>query len=623
MSEYTQDTDRLQRDRDMIVDARRRGTGPKLWAYAKLSGPGWLQSAITLGGGSLAGSLYLGVLAGYSLMWLQPLAMILGIVMLSAIGYVALSTGERPFQAINKHVNPVLGWGWAIATMMANLVWCMPQFALGTDAIRNNLAPEILGKEVMGDVQAKMICVGILFVVGVTVVWFYDSGSKGVKIFESLLKVMVGVVVVSFFGVVLKMSLSPGGLPWSDILAGFVPDPNLLFSPADTFREPLDGTGAFGSFWTSIILADQRDVMITAAATAVGINMTFLLPYSMLKRGWDKDFRGLAIFDLSTGLFVPFVLATSCVVLAAATQFHVQPEPGLIGVEGAEDPGPGARNAFNGLLDKRLKREIGLESYESLSDKEKTELQTGVNEDRIKEILSASNSLTEKEKQSLEAGLEESDLISLLGEVEYRAMSDEEKAAAREALPLADKKVAAMLIRRDAFDLAKSLRPLTGEGVAQYVFGIGVVGMAISTIIILMLINGFVICEMLGQPSSGTTHRLGCLMAGVVGAAGPFVWGSKEAQFWLAVPTSVFGFVLLPIAYSTFFLMMNSKRLLGENRPKGAKRVWWNTLMGIAVTLALLGSVWTIWNKVGYIGLAAFAAFALVVFLGRRKSLIE
>ncbi len=563
MSEYTQDADRLDRDREMIADARRRGIGAKLLAYTKLSGPGWLQSAITLGGGSLAGSLYLGVLAGYSLMWLQPLAMILGIVMLSAIGYVALSTGERPFRAINQHVNPVLGWGWAIATMMANLVWCMPQFALGTDAIRNNLAPEILGKEVMGDVQAKIICVGILFAVGVTIVWFYDSGAKGVKIFEGLLKLMVGVVVVSFFGVVVKMSLSEGGLPWDEIFAGFIPDPNMLFQPAETFREPLAATGKFRDFWTGIIMNDQRDVMITAAATAVGINMTFLLPYSMLKRGWDRDFRGLAIFDLSTGLFVPFVLATSCVVLAAATQFHVKPESGLIGVEGAEDPGPGARNAFYGILDRRLKAQVGDETFKKMSDKD--------------------------------------------------------KAAARESLPMADKKVAAMLIRRDAFDLAKSLRPLTGEGVAQYVFGIGVVGMAISTIIILMLINGFVVCEMLGRPSNVTIHRLGCLLAGVVGAAGPFVWGNKEAQFWLAVPTSVFGFVLLPIAYSTFFLMMNSKNLLGENIPQGGKRLLWNTLMGIAVTLALLGSAWTIWNKAGVYGIAGLVAFALIVILGRRK----
>ena len=63
----------------------------------------------------------------------------------------------------------------------------------------------------------------------------------------------------------------------------------------------------------------KRDRMVAAAATAVGINMTFLLPYSMLKRGWDEQFCGLVKFDLATGLFVPFLLATSCVVIASAT----------------------------------------------------------------------------------------------------------------------------------------------------------------------------------------------------------------------------------------------------------------------------------------------------------------
>jgi hypothetical protein len=136
-----------------------------------------------------------------------------------------------------------------------------------------------------------------------------------------------------------------------------------------------------------------------------------------------------------------------------------------------------------------------------------------------------------------------------------------------------------------------------------------------------MLINGFVICEMLGLPSSGTAHRFGCFMAGVVGASGPFLWG--QAKFWLAVPTSVFGFVLLPIAYSTFLLMMNSKALLGDNRPKGFKRLCWNTLMGLALTITLLSAIWTIWNKAGYIGIGGLIAFALVVFLGRRTPKME
>ena len=114
------DDAKVQADRQLILDAKKEGGFEVLKAYTKLSGPGWLQSAITLGGGSLAGSLYLGVIGGYQFMWLQPLMMILGILMLSAIAYVTLSSGEKPFRAINKHVNPVLGWGWLIAAMMAN-----------------------------------------------------------------------------------------------------------------------------------------------------------------------------------------------------------------------------------------------------------------------------------------------------------------------------------------------------------------------------------------------------------------------------------------------------------------------------------------------------------------------
>ena len=38
--------------------------------------------------------------------------------------------------------------------------------------------------------------------------------------------------------------------------------------------------------------------------------MTFLLPYSMLRKKWKAEHRQLAVFDLSIGLIIPFVLAT-------------------------------------------------------------------------------------------------------------------------------------------------------------------------------------------------------------------------------------------------------------------------------------------------------------------------
>ncbi len=568
MTEQSQDTQAsaensaIERDRQSLVDARKKGKGPLLGVFIRLSGPGWLQSAITLGGGSLASALYLGILGGLAFLWLQPLAMIMGIIMLSAIGYVTLSTGEKPFRAINKHVNPVLGWGWIIATMLANLVWCLPQYSLGTAAVRQNLLPKLLGEGAsVPDFWANVIVVTCITALCVTVVIFYDKGRKGIRVLEWVLKGMVGIIVVSFIGVVVVMSLSETGLAWSEVGAGLIPDLSLLSKPAATFNAALGAVGEqFSGFWSNKIVSQQRDVMISAAATAVGINMTFLLPYSMLKKGWDKNFRGLAIFDLSTGLFIPFILVTGCVVIAASAQFHNKPADGVL--EGTATPA--LMNQYRGLASLRISEEIGKDEFKKLS----------------------------------------------------KAQVDERI----EALPQADRKMAAMLVKRDAFDMAKSLAPLTSKEFANYVFGIGVVGMAISSIIVLMLINGFVLCEMVGVESRGALYRFGAIMPAAVGLLGPFVWSG--AKMWLAVPTSVFGMVLIPIAYFTFFMLMNQKSLLGENRPRGLKRIVWNVLMFVAASLAAMGSFWSLWSKLKIWGIAIFVGFvvlAVVVQIVRKK----
>ena len=557
-------TSNIEQDRQQLVSASDQGTLAKIGVFTKLSGPGWLQGAITLGGGSLAGSLYLGVIGGYQLLWLQPLMMLLGIVMLSAISYVTLSVDEPPFRAINRHINPVLGWGWLLAALLANLVWAMPQFSLGTAALQQNLLPELLGAE-----SHKYSVAALLFVVGAAIVWFYDSGGWGIRLFEVVLKLMVGIIVVSFFGVVVALTLSDEGLQWGAIFSGFIPNLRLLFEPADRFADILGQTSA-PEYWREKILHSQRNRMVTASATAVGINMTFLLPYSMRKRGWDRNFRGLAVFDLSTGLFIPFLLATSCVVIAAATQFHGRYDLGLLG----EGKVTVATEKLRGDY------EIGLNGIAAeLAKKSGGE----VNEKQIEQI-----------KQS--------------------------------ELTPGDRKVAAMLVRRDAFLLANSLEDLTGKTIAQTVFGVGVLGMAISTIIILMLINGFCVCEMLNVPIAGMTYRMGALLPGITGALGfLLLWGKDEPRFWLAVPTSIFGMVLLPIAYVTFFFMMNNKSLLGPHRLAGVKRILSNTAMFVAIVAATIGAGWSIWSnpKVRWYGLAAagvFVVLTIVVQLLRKPS---
>jgi len=557
-----------ENDRMLLRGAKEKGRVATVGAFIRLSGPGWLQSAITLGGGSLAGSLYLGILGGFSMLWLQPLAMILGIVMLSAIGYVTLSTGQRPFRTINEHVNPVLGWGWAIAALMANVVWALPQFSLATAAIRQNLLPGLAGSDAASALWSKLGIGIVICIICITITWCYDRGSRGIKVFEIILKAMVAIVVLSFFGVVVKMSLVDKGLNFGQIIRGFIPDLSLLSSPAKTFMQYISAVEpGFQQFWTDKIVGQQRDVMISATATSVGINMTFLLPYSMLKKGWDKEFRNLAIFDLATGLLIPFVLATSCVVVASATQFHVQPATGILEaatgkIDAAEVP-RGLLNQYYKIAAARVKYEVGDSILAQISPEERDKL--------IREKI--------------------------------------------DNLPDADKRMAAMLVKRDAFNLAQSLAPLTSETFSHYIFGIGVVGMGVSTIIILMTINGFVVCEMLGVESKGFVYRLGTVIP-ALGVLAPLIWTGGKAQFWLAVPTSVFGMTLLPIAYIAFFLLMNQKRVLGDNIPIGGKRLIWNVLMTAALGLAGLGSLWSLWSKLKYVGLVVFAGFTLLVVVG-------
>jgi Mn2+/Fe2+ NRAMP family transporter len=542
---------------ELLDLAQTKGPLGKASIYLKLSGPGWLQGAVTLGGGSLAGALYVGIISGYQLLWLQPLAMILGVIMLSAIGYVTLSTGRRPFESVKTHISPVLAWAWAIATLMANIVWAMPQFSLGIGAMQQNIFPFI------GTSQASTIGVALLFfVIGMGINYAYETGSKGVKIFEDVLKAMVGLIVIAFFLVVGVLTFS-GTISWADIFNGMIPRVSDLYNPAREYIAPIAATGKFAVYWTTSIVSSQRDIIMTAFGTAVGINMTFLLPYSMLRRKWGRRERGLAIFDLSIGLIIPFVLATSCIVIAAAAAFHAKTAD-ILRPDGT--PIPAAARSY----------------YAAFATHPAV-------------VKATAQSPAAEKAASI--------------------------AIAVAALPEADRKVGAMLAQRGNIQLATTLAPLTGPGIAQKVFGLGVLGMAVSTIIVLMLMNGFALTEMLGRSGDRKIHLIGCAISGIGGFAGAFLWGNPDARAALAVPTSVIGGSMIPIAYFTFLLMMNSKPLLGADLPSGGARIRWNILMITATGIATGGSIWALSAKgvPGYIGLAILATLAILGTVGFLK----
>ncbi|WDE95531.1 divalent metal cation transporter [Lentisphaera profundi] len=536
-------SDKVSKEVQMLDDAHAAGTGAVVKTYMKLSGPGWLQSAITLGGGSLASALFLGVIGGVEFLWVQLVAMAMGVIMLSAISYVTLSTEKSPFKSMKDNINPVLAWGWLLASLMANMIWVLPQYSLAYSAMTQNLFPSIPNPESM---TTKLIITAIIFAFSAFITMCYGKQGKGMKIYENLLKITVAAIVLCFMIVAGKL-IAAGNVGFGEILKGFIPNFNKLFKPASEIQAVINQIAdpAARAFWTQNVVQTQRDIMVSAAATAVGINMTFLLPFSMLNKGWGKKHRGLAIFDLSTGMVIPYVLATSCVAIAAAVTFHAKP--------------------FEGLT---------------------------LQKDGIVQIVEG-----HKQAPKIQAALEKRTKL-----VKTEIDNDEIL-------------LASMLVKRDTKEFPKALEVAVGPKMAHIIFGFGVLAMALSTISMLMLISGFVVCEMFGFEHGGKAHKRGTLLA-TTGVLWPFIWGTGSGTY-LAIITSTFGYILLPVAFLAFFMMMNSKKVLGENIPKGNKRVIWNVLTGLSLVITGVAAGHTAWNKTMTVGdtSIAFGKYFLIIFI--------
>ncbi len=546
----------MSTDSDPIDSILQRRFLGRFLGYAKLTGPGWIQAAVTLGGGSLVGALYLGVIGGYEFMWLQPLAMLCGIIMLAAISHVTLSSKERPFVAAKKHISPVLAWGWLIATIIADVVYCAAQFGLGTDAVQNNLGILTEVKDAAGTTATtyKTYTITAVFTVfSLSLLWVSLGGGKASKAIETVLKVLVSIVVLAFMAVVIVLAWR-GEVAWGAFFKGLVPDFAALFKPTDSYSGAIQATGDNASFWTTYISGQQRNIIIGAFGSAVGINMTFLMPYALMKKGWTKKHRELSRFDLALGLFVPFILATSFLVIATSAQFHAKKEAIV------------STGNYNAVVDSYLKSQ------------DKT----------------------------------------------FGEKPDAEKQALREAIPQPDKDMATMVAKRTAKDLATSLEPALGKN-AQLIFGIGILAMAVSTMLVHMMMNGYAISEAFGKPGQKALFMLGASMPALTGLLSPILWtGNPDVKTALNIPAGTIATTLLPIAYLIFILLMNSKKTLGEEMPKN--RILINTLMIVAGGAASFAAVWNLLGRIegndpfmktfGYVGIIALPIMVILGLIG-------
>ena len=579
------------RDREILAAAQAKGAGSTMAAYLRLSGPGWLQSAITLGGGSLGSALYLGMIGGTDLLWVQLVAIIAGVVMLSAISYVTLSTGKRPFPAINQYINPVLGVGWITATILANMIFILPQFSLCYDAIDKNLGGEQFLAE---NGYAQPMVSALLLILALTIVFMNFKPGWASKTFDLILKAMVGFVVLCFVFAVYKLAQT---LDWATIFSGYLPNPFQWTSAAGSLPDHLaDLPDDLKTYWSDKIVSRQQGVLISSAAAAVGINMTFLLPYSMIARGWDRTFRGLARWDLVTGMAIPFVLVTSCIVITSAHAFHAKADLAIL----SANADAVATSDFFGKVSDTIADRMELDDSAAAVLAEIDAMPTdSKDEEKLKEQKTAQ---TDARNKAI------ADYLS--------------------TMPESERKLALSLVKPDSKQLAASLKPALGDN-SDFIFGLGVLGMGFSSIIILMLINGYAFAEIVGNYDSFAARIVGSTAAGIMGFFWFAIW-TGASKTYLVVVAGTFAVILLPIAYFAFFLMMNNDDLMGEDRPVGGRRIIGNIAMLLSVALAVGAAYVSLEKKAmspegGYVigGVLTFLLLMLVGFAAKFNNRIE
>ncbi len=283
------DPDKIQREQEYLQDLNRKPLFRRIKGYFNLTGPAWLQSAMTLGAGSAAASVIAGASFGYQLLWVQPLAMLLGAAMMAALGNVTLTRGERPYRSFSRELGGWVAFLWALGAIVASVIWHFPQYGLVGAAVGDlgDLAGAA-GEASLGSYALKFGAGALVLAVSIFVTWNYGSNSRGIRLYESFLRWMIRLVIVAFTVVVIQT-----GIHWE-----------LFFRGLFTFQVPnVDGV------WI---------VILGAFGAAVGINMTFLYPYSLLAKGWGKAHKGLARYDLFASMFLPYFIITSLVMIAMA-----------------------------------------------------------------------------------------------------------------------------------------------------------------------------------------------------------------------------------------------------------------------------------------------------------------
>lgn len=524
---------------------------PRLVGYLGLSGPGFLQGAMTLGGGSAVASLAVGANFGYEYLWVQPVSMIIGCIMLFALSYQTLSSGERPYVAMQRHLSKTVALLWALAAIASSVIWGLAQYPIGAgmleDMVRVTTGFEVTTKGSTGHQAYLFGFAVVMYGVVALTAWNYSKGGAFIRGVEKTLKVLIAVIVICFGLVVVGASMK-GRIDWVGALAGFIPR-----------SFPTDGAGL--------------TTLMGAFGAAIGINMTFLYGYTLLRRNWGKAHRILSRYDITMGLVIPYIIVVSLISIACASGLYPLAKPLEVQAKLLEVESMSYAMAD---ADARLRVE-GLTS-------------------EARRLTEEGSSVAERDQKFAQAGRKYRAAEAKLATAQTLILTKAPEARVSEATQQrvdALRKQRADLIRPTA---AAKVFESGGLGTVfgRIVFCLGILGMTTNALIMHMLCCGFACAEVVGFPIGSRRYQYACLIT-TPAVLGVFFW--HVYGMYIGLITSAICAFLLPIAYVGWLIMNNKSSYLGAETPTGRRRMLANVAMSLCIVVVVVALAYTTWIK--------------------------
>lgn len=280
----------LTREIEKLEALQNKPVYMRFWEHLKLGGPGFMDSALTLGAGTLTAAMLSGAMFGYKTMWLLWVSMGLGLFMMAAMARFTCRGGFRVIAVQNRYHGVVVGSFLTaiIGTAAVAVIFNYGQYSLGTHLIES-LAP------MMGFTFPRQVnWIVYMALTSALILSYGRRGRRGIRLVENFMKLSIGVMLLCFGSCLVLV-----GVDWSGFFKGiFVP-----WLPSGV---------------------EGIDLFIASSAAAIGVMDWVFFNYAGLSRGWGKKHESQARFDIFAGLFLPFILVNYLVIGVFAQTLHKQ-----------------------------------------------------------------------------------------------------------------------------------------------------------------------------------------------------------------------------------------------------------------------------------------------------------